>query len=106
MKVKYFPSLIQFTEISGKIKHDFIKSGKNILIRIIGTKYGTYDRFNCIKIGDKEIARYENYLISDTNHGDNKINIRDIPMQFNFKKGESITIEHDDCIDSLILFFN
>lgn len=116
MKVEIFKQKEQlgygilFADISGDINYKFDNSRRISLIRITGTKEGHYDRFNNIRIGDKTF-NYGDLTKDDWKYLDPKrpswvytLQVKDYNIETEFNKGDNFIVEHNNCINSLILF--
>lgn len=95
---------IQFTDISGDINYKFDCSKKVYLIRIIGTRDGFYNRYNKIKIGNKEFTKADGVKGFMNPSSAYEYACQDYSFEAEFEKGDNFIVQHDNCIKILILF--
>lgn len=91
---------IRFFDIADNISHEFNYDCTICLIRVVGFKEGWYKRFEKIKIGDETITDDPFYAQPEVYES----KIRDIPYPFTVKKGDILTVEHNNCIYELIIY--
>lgn len=97
-EVNNISGYIKLSEISENVKYKFDFSGMFFFIRIVNKEEGFYDRFKRICIGEKEYKYNGNFQCTPSK-------CYDYFIQPHFNEGDDFIVEHNNCIDYIMIFF-